>query len=114
MNKQEQYLDNLLIRGIVDIRKQVVVASAKKLPRGEFGLCLMCLNQNFLNIYDTNMKQDVGELLYSVDLTKITNFKASSFVFNTYLKFTYSNFKYKIVGFARAKDFISAVTSELS
>ena len=42
--KQEKYLNGLLLRGIVDTRKLAGVANAKKLPNGELGFCLMCLN----------------------------------------------------------------------
>ena len=95
--KQEKYLNDLLLREIVDTRKLAGVANAKRLPNGEFGFCLMCLNGSILNLYDTNFQQEVGELLYSVDLKKVTNLKMSTFVLNSYLKFTYEGFHYKLV-----------------
>ena len=55
MSKFDQYLDGLLIRGLVDNRKLAGVANARKLPNGEFGFCLMCLNGSTLDLYDTNM-----------------------------------------------------------
>ena len=79
MKRNEQYLDGLLIRGIVDTRKLAGVANAKKLPNGEFGFCLMCLKDSTLDLYDTNFKQEVGQLLYSIDLKKVTNLKTSAF-----------------------------------
>ena len=82
---QERYLDGLLLRGIVDTRRLAGVANAKKLPNGEFGFCLMCLNGSNLNIYDTNFKQEVGPLMYSVDLKKVTNLRTSAFVFNCFI-----------------------------
>lgn len=94
--KQNRYLDDLLIKGIVDTRKLVGVMNAKKLPYGEFGLCLVCLKDNILNIYDTDFKQDPGALLYSVELKKVTNLKWSSFIFNSYIKFTYEGFNFKL------------------
>ena len=95
--KQEKYLNDLLLREIVDTRKLAGLANAKRLPNGEFGFCLMCLNGSTLNLYDTNFQQEVGELLYSVDLKKVTNLKMSTFVLNSYLKFTYEGFHYKLV-----------------
>lgn len=113
MNKQQQFLDNLLINGHVDNRKLAVIGSAKTLPGGETGFCLMCLKQNRLNIYDTDFNQTVGDLLYSIDLTSITDFKSSSFVLNRYIKFTYENFTYKICDFGNAKNFINGISEAL-
>ena len=109
--KQEKFLDGLLIRDIVDVRKLAGVANAKKLPNGELGFCLMCLKDSTLNLYDTNFKQEVGELLYSVDLKKVTNLKTSSFLFNSYIKFTYEGFDYKLVDCAY-KELYSAIEKE--
>ena len=97
MSKFDQYLDGLLIRGLVDNRKLAGVANARNLPNGEFGFCLMCLNGSTLDLYDTNMKQEVGELLYSVDLKKVTNLKTSAFIMNSYIKFNYEGFSFKMV-----------------
>ena len=94
--KQEKFLNGLLIRGIVDARKLAGVANAKKLPNGDFGFCLMCLKDSTLNFYDTNFKQEVGQLLYSIDLKKVTNLKTSTFIFNCYIKFTYEGFDYRL------------------
>jgi len=110
--KQERYLDNLLLRGMVDVRKLAGVANAKKLPNGEFGFCLMCLNGSTLNLYDTNFEQEVGELLYSIDLKKIANLKTSSFILNSYIKFTYEGFNYKLADCAY-KELYSAIEKEV-
>ncbi len=109
--KQEKYLDNLFAKGIVDIRKLAGVANARKLPNGEFGFCLMCLKDSTLNLYDTNFDQEVGELLYSIDLKKVTNLKTSSFIFNSYIKFTYEGFDYKLVDCVY-KELYSAIEGE--
>ncbi len=109
--KQERYLDGLLIRQLVDIRKLAGVANAKKLPNGEFGFCLMCLKDSTLNLYNTNLRQEVGEHLYSIDLKKVTNLKTSSFLFNSYIKFTYEGFNYKLVD-CLYKKLYSAIKAE--
>lgn len=96
MRKQEQFLNGLLIRELVDTRKLAGVANAKSLPNGEYGFCLMCLNGSTLNIYDTNMAQEVGQLLYSIDLKRVSKLKTSTFIFNTYITFTYEGFPYKL------------------
>lgn len=112
MKKFDKYLDGLLIRGLVDVRKLAGVANAKKLPNGEFGFCLMCLKDSTLNLYDTNFKQEVGELLYSIDLKKVTNLKTSAFMLNSYIKFTYEGFNYKLVDCVH-KELYNAIKSEV-
>jgi len=113
MKKQEQYLEQLLASGFVDSRKLAGVANAKDLPRGEYGLCLMCLKGSTLNIYDTNLKQEVGPLLYCVDLKKVTKLKTSTFLFNCYIKFTYEDFRYKLVDCLH-KELYNAIRQEAS
>ena len=113
MTKQEVFLSNLLDKGLVDVRMMAVVANAKALPNGEFGLCLLCLNNNTLSVYDTDFQQNIGEKLYEIDLQCVSNFKSSSFVFNRYMKFMYDSFVYKFEGFGNAKAFLEAVSSEM-
>ena len=110
--KQEKFLNGLLIRNLVDTRKLAGVANAKKLPNGEFGFCLMCLNGSTLNLYDTNFSQEVGQLLYSIDLKKVTNLKTSTFIFNCYIKFTYEGFDYRLDDCLH-KELYGAIKSEL-
>ena len=104
-------MNGLLVRGLVDNRKLAGVANAKSLPNGDFGLCLMCLKDSTLNIYDTNFQQEVGQLLYSVNLKEITNLKTSNFLFNAYIKFTYQGFKYKLVNCVH-KELYAAISLE--
>ena len=113
MTKQDAYLAGLFENGLVDERKMAVVANAKSLPGGEFGLCLLCLKGSVLSVYDTDFKQNVGALMYEIDLKRASALKASSFVFNRYLKFTYNSFPYKFVDFGNAKAFIAAVSAEV-
>lgn len=60
MKKSDKYLDGLLIRGLVDVRKLAGVANAKRLPNGEMGFCLMCLNNSTLNLYDQILSRKLG------------------------------------------------------
>lgn len=94
--KQELFLDELLSMGVVDFRRPAGVANAKKLPYGEMGFCLMCLKNSTLNLYDTNFSQEVGELLYSIDLKRVTNLKTSSLILNSYIRFAYEGFDYRL------------------
>ena len=112
MKKFDSFLNELLVGGLVDSRKLAAVANAKNLPNGEFGFCLMCLKDSTLDLYDTNFKQEVGELLYSIDLKKVTNLKTSTFMFNSYIKFTYEGFNYKLVDCVH-KELYNAIKSEI-
>lgn len=111
--KQEKFLNGLLIRQLVDGRKLAGVANAKRLPRGEYGFCLMCLKDSTLNLYDTNFQQEVGELLYSIDLKQVTNLKTSTFFFNCYIKFTYEGFDYRLDDCLH-KELYNAIKSEVA
>ena len=111
-DKLDKYLNGLILRRIIDERKLTGVANAKKLPNGEFGFCLMCLNGSTLNLYDTNFKQEVGALLYSIDLKKVSNLKTSAFVLNSYIKFTYEGFDYKLAD-CSYKELYDAIESEV-
>ena len=113
MAKFEDLLNVLHSNNLVDDRKIAVVANAKALPSGDFGLCLLCLNTNILCVYDTDFQQKVGAKLYEIDLRSISDFKASSFVFNRYMKFSYNAFTWKFADFGNAKEFIDAVSSEM-
>lgn len=112
--KQEAYLKDLLIRGLVDSRKIAVCSNAKKLPGGEYGLCLLCLNGSELSVYDTDFHQNVGPRLYAIDLKQVSDVKSSSFIFNRYIKFTYQGFRYALADFGDAKNFIAALMSEIN
>jgi len=112
MSKQDDFLNGLLQRGLVDARKMAVVASAKRLPNGKFGFCLLCLKENKLHVYDTDFQQNVGLLMYSIDLSKISEVKSSAFIFNRYLHFTYNGFKYRFADFGTAKAFLAAIDAE--
>lgn len=109
--KQDAFLQSLLERGIVDQRKLSAVGNAKRLPNGEYGYVLMCLKDHMLSIYDTDFSQNVGELLYSINLRDITDLKTSTFIFNCYIKFTFQGFRYKIDN-ALHKELYNAIKTE--
>ena len=97
MSKSDDLLNEWLVKGLVDSRKLAAVANARSLPNGEYGFCLMCLNGSTLNLCDINIRSEVGPQLYSIDLKKVSNLKTSTFIFNSYIKFTYEGFPYKLI-----------------
>ena len=112
--KQSRFLKGLQIRQMVDHRKIAYAAGARSLPNGEFGLCLLCIYRNFLCVYELDIHQTVGKKLYEIPLNQICNFKASSFLLNSYLIFTYQGFRYKFVDFGGGKPLISAIREEMN
>ena len=113
MAKFEALLDTLYSKNLVDERKMAVIANAKALPNGLFGLCILCLNGHTLTAFDTNFSQTLGGKICEIDLQEVSAFKASSFVFNRYIKFEYNSFAYKFVDFGNAKAFIDALCAEM-
>lgn len=109
-----QLVDTLLERGLIADRNAAVVANAKALPNGEYGLALLCLKENTLFIYDVDFHHNIGDLLYKIDLTKASDFKSSSFIFNRYLNFVYEGFRYKLADFGNAKAFLAVLSSEIN
>ncbi len=107
--KFEQVKEELLKAGLLDEEKSVVFATAKSLPRGEYGLVILALNDRFLTILDTDFSQRIGDILYEIPLRQITAIKSSDFVFNPYLKFNYDEFRYYFARFGDAKNFINAL-----
>ena len=98
---------------LMDERQMAVCANAKKLPNGEFGLCYLFLKDKYLNVYDTDMKGNIFDQLYTIDLNNISELKFSSFIFNTYLKFNFNGFVYKFVDFANAKAFLTELNKSI-
>ena len=111
--KQDRFLKGLMIRGMVDERKIAYAAGARNLPNGEYGLCLLCIYRNNLSVYELDIHQTVGEKLYEIPLNQVRNLKASSFLLNSYLIFTYNGFRYKFVDFGGGKSLIATVREEM-
>ncbi len=105
----EQVKDEMLARGLVDERKNVVFANAKSLPGGGYGLCLLAVKGSLLTVCDTDFSQQVGEILCVIPLDQIAELKASDFVLRRYLQFRYQDFTYRFADFGDAKNFIAAV-----
>lgn len=109
-----QLVDTLMERGLIADRNAAVVANAKTLPNLEYGLVLLCLKEKTLFIYDIDFQHNIGDLLYTIDLTKASDFRSSYFVFNRYLNFVYEGFQYKFADFGNAKAFGALLSAEIS
>ncbi|MBO4501081.1 MAG: hypothetical protein J5760_02465 [Clostridia bacterium] len=60
--------------GICDERRAAFTPSARVLPGGEYGIVLLAVKGNALNIHGIE-KSEPQSLLYSVELNKITDLK---------------------------------------
>ncbi len=110
----EQVKNEMLQLGLADERKIAVFSNAKSLPDGSFGLVLLGINKGVLTVSDTDFSQEIGKKVCEIPLDRISDFKASSFVFNRYAAFTYQGFRYRFADFGDAKNFIEALKSEAS
>ena len=99
----------MLRLGFADEHKNVVFASAKKLPNGEYGLCVLGINKRVLTVCGADFSQEIGRKLYEIRLDQITDLKSSAFVFNRYLQFQYQGATYRFADFGDAKNFLCAV-----
>ena len=107
-----KFQDKLVAEGYCDSRGAGFWATATKLPGGEYGIVLLCVNGNKLNLYDIDMKNNVGELLYAVDLTQITNLKIREGIFSQVLKFEYEGSEYSFTNFVGVKPALKAIEEE--
>lgn len=100
---------------LVDNRKAVVCAVAKALPGGDWGLCLLSIQNHTLFVHAADPAvgfPHVTDLLFEIPLSAITIKKKSSFVFNRCLHFEYKGFLFKFADFGNAKYFLSILTEE--
>lgn len=82
-----KFQDKMIADGYCDNRGAGFCATATKLPKGEYGMVALCVNGNNLNLYDVDMRSNIGELLYVVDLNQIENLKIRAGIFSQVLKF---------------------------
>lgn len=110
-----KFQDRLVADGYCDSRAAGFCATATKLPRGEYGFVALCVNGSKLNLYDVvDMKSNLGELLYEIDLKQIENLKIKSGFFSQILKFEYAGLVYSFTNFAGVKPALKVIEEEAS
>ncbi len=107
-----KFQDRLISDGYCDDRGAGFCATATKLPNGEWGMVALCVNGSKLNLYDVDMKSNIGELLYSVDLKQIENLKVKAGIFSQVLKFEYEGFAYSFTNFVGVKPALKVIEEE--
>ena len=107
-----KFQDKLIADGYCDNRGAGFCATATKLPRGEYGIVALCVNGSTLNLYNVDMKSNIGELLYTVDLKQIENLKIRAGLFSQVLKFEYNGSKYSFTNFVGVKSALKVIEEE--
>ena len=107
-----KFQDKLIADGYCDSRGAGFCATATKLPNGEYGFVALCVNGNSLNLYNVDMKSNIGELLYKVDLKEIENLKIKAGFFSQVLKFEYNGEVYSFTNFAGVKPALKVIEEE--
>lgn len=107
-----KFQDKIIADGYCDNRGAGFCATANKLPNGEYGFVALCVNGSKLNLYGVDMKSNIGELLYKIDLKKIENLKIKTGFFSQVLKFDYNGFTYSFTNFAGVKPALRVIEEE--
>lgn len=109
-----KFQEKLISDGYCDSRGAGFCATATKLPKGEYGIVALCVNGSRLNLYDVDMKSNIGELLYEVDLKQIENLKIKAGIFSQVLKFEYEGSAYSFTNFVGVKPALKVIEEEAS
>lgn len=108
-----KFQETLIVDGYCDSRGAGFCATATRLPRGEYGIVALCVNENELNIYDVvDLKSNLGELLYQVELSKVENLKIRATLLSQVLKFTYAGNDYSFTNFVGVKPALKVIEEE--
>lgn len=109
-----KFQDKLIADGYCDNRGAGFCATATSLPKGEYGMVALCVNGNKLNLFDVDMRSNLGELLYAVDLKQIENLKIRTGIFSQVLKFEYHGAIYSFTNFVGVKPALKVIEEEAS
>ncbi len=107
-----KFQDKLIADGYCDNRGAGFCATATKLPRGEYGIVALCVNGSELNLFDVDMRNNLGDLLYAVDLKQIENLKIRTGIFSQVLKFEYNGSIYSFTNIVGMKPALKVIEEE--
>ncbi len=107
-----KFQEKLIAEGFCDDRGAGFCATATKLPKGEYGMVAICVKGNKLNLFDVDMKSNLGEILYEVDLKQIENLKIKSGLFSQVLKFDYNGSTFSFTNFVGVKPALKVIEEE--
>jgi len=109
-----KFQDKLIADGYCDNRGAGFCATATTLPKGEYGMVALCVNGSKLNLFDVDMRSNIGELLYTVDLKQVENLKIRAGLFSQILKFEYNGSTFSFTNFVGVKPALRVIEEEVS
>ena len=107
-----KFHDKLIADGYCDERGAGFCATATQLPKGEYGMVALCVKGSTLNLFDVDMRSNLGQLLYTVDLKQIENLKIRAGIFSQVLKFEYNGDVYSFTNFVGVKPALKVIEEE--
>ena len=107
-----KFQDKLIADGYCDNRGAGFCATATQLPNGDYGMVALCVNGNKLNLYDVDMKSNLGELLNEVELKRVDKLKIRTGLFSQVLKFEYEGATYSFTNFVGVKPALKVIEEE--
>ena len=102
----------MISNGLCDERGAGFCAIANKLPRGEHGMVALCVKDNMLNIYDTDIRSNIGDLLYQIKLGDVVCLKSHKFPFYSSLWFVYQGYDYAFNHLIQVKHSLKVIRDE--
>ena len=107
-----KFQEKLIADGYCDSRGAGFCATATYLPFGKQGLVALCVKDNNLDIYDVDIRSNIGELLYTVILSDIENLKIKSGIFSQVLQFEYKYVRFSFTNFVGVKPALNVIEAE--
>ena len=107
-----KFQDKLIADGYCDDRGAGFCATATKLPNGEYGMVALCVKGNTLSLYDVDMRSNLGQMLYTVELKQIENLKIRTGILSQVLKFEYNGAAYSFTNFVGVKPALKVIADE--
>lgn len=109
MNKFQQ---SLIDQRYCDPRGAGFCATATRLPNGERGIVCLCVVGNTLKIYDIDLRNNLGQMLYQIKLSEISGLKMRCLLLSQVLKFNYQGQIYSFTNFYGVKPALKVIEEE--
>ena len=106
-----KFQNKLIEEGYCDSRGAGFCATATQLPQA-YGMVLLCVNGNMLNLYDVDMKSNAKALLYEVELCRISNLIIKTGLLSQKLQFEYEGFVYSFTNFVGVSPALKVIEEE--
>ena len=107
-----KFQDKLVADGYCDQRGAGFCATATKLPGGEYGIVCLCVNGGMLNLYDVDLKSNLGQQLYAVELKQVSNLKIKAGILSQLLRFDYQGGTFAFTNFMGVKPALKVIEEE--